>query len=153
MNLLKLLFGSLFSKKQTKTLIDSKLGKLTNEYEPKDQFFFWNGEINPKGKNKEKTQFTIDGDINSPYPASLQKAYEVLDRLEMLTYDVQKALDSKFPEKGINLSRDFNFQQISFFADEETGCTDFDFEYFTEDASIMVSVEFVNNKIDLIEFY
>lgn len=152
LNFLKSLFGNLLVKTEEKVIMDSKLGKLTNTYTSKDQFFFWCGEIKLRNY-KEKTEFTIDGNMNAPFDVPLQKAYYVIDRIADLEYDIQKQLDSKFADKKINLSRDFSLQDISFYYDEETKENDYDFEYYNEDSSIMISVNFIEDKIDEIDFY
>ncbi|WP_291129697.1 hypothetical protein [Flavobacterium sp. UBA7682] len=139
--------------KQVKIIMDSKLGKLTCDYKSSDEYFSWDGKVKSKTKGVKSIALSIDGDLNGPYPVALQKAYQIVDTIPDLNYKVQQEIDLKFPEKQINLSRDFRLDDISIYFDEETNDADFDFEYYTEDNSIMVSVEFVNGAIETIDFY
>lgn len=139
--------------RQVKVIMDAKLGKLKCEYKSSDKYFYWDGKLKSGIKGVKSTKFSIDGDLNGPYSAVLQQTYQIVDTIPNLTDSIQKEIDSKFPEKQINLLRDFHLDDVSVNFDEETKEVDFELEYYTEDNSIMVSVEFVKGKIEAIEFY
>ena len=151
LNLLKSIFGGFSKKKSTKFIIDSKLGKLTNEYSEKDNYYSWDFEL--KRKKGEKIAFSLDGNLNAPFNDVLQKAYIIVDTVDNLFEKVQAELNIKFAEKKINLTNDFALEDIFIYKDEETGSVDFDLEFYSEGSEIMISVEFVNDKIEIIEFY
>ena len=154
MSVLKLLFGNLFSKKPLeKTIIDSKLGKLVCQYKPNDAYFTWDSEYKINNNKGEPVAICIDGDLNGPFSNALQKTYQIIDSLSELSYKVQKQIDVDFPERKINLTRDYSFKDIYVLINEETSKVDFELEYYSDDAEIMISVEFINDKIDVIEFY
>ncbi len=139
--------------KQVKIIMDSKLGKLTCDYKSTDKFFSWDGKLKSNTKGVKSIALSIDGDLNGPYLPALQKAYQIVDTIPDLSYSVQKEIDLKFPEKQINLSRDFRLDDITIFWDAETNEVDFELEYYTEDNDIMVSVEFAKGTIEAIDFY
>lgn len=151
LNLLKSIFGGFSKKKSTKSIIDSKLGKLTNEYSEKDNYYSWDFEL--KRKKGEKIAFSLDGNLNAPFNDVLQKAYIIVDTVDNLFEKVKAELNIKFAEKKINLANDFALEDIFIYKDEETGSVDFDLEFYSEGSEIMISVEFVNDKIEIIEFY
>ena len=151
LSLLKLIFGGLSKKKSTKSIIDSKLGKLTTEYSEKDNYYSWDFEL--KIKKGKKVAFSLDGNLNGPFNDVLQKAYQMVDFVEDLFSEVQMELDTKFAEKKINLANDYTLEDVFIYKDEETGSVDFELEFYTEGSEIMISVEFVNDKIKMIEFY
>ena len=154
MSILKLLFGNLFSKKPLeKTILDSKIGKLVCVYKPNDTYFTWDTEYKIRNNKGEPISICIDGDLNGPFFNVIQKTYEIIDSLSDLSYEVQKQIDVEFPERKINLTRDYSFKDIYVLINEETNKVDFELEYYTEDAEIMISVEFINDKIEVIEFY
>ncbi len=154
MSVLKLLFGNLFSKKPLeKTIMDSKLGKLVCQYKPDNVYFTWDTEYKIKNNNEEPISICIDGDLNGPFSNVLQKTYQIIDSLSELSYEVQNQIDVEFSERKINLTRDYSFKDIFVHINEETNKVDFELEYYSNDAEIMISVEFINDKIDVIEFY
>lgn len=154
MSVLKLLFGNLFSKKPlVKTIMDSKLGKLVCQYKPDNVYFTWDTEYKIKINNEEPISICIDGDLNGPFSNVLQKTYQIIDSLSELSYEVQNQIDVEFSERKINLTRDYSFKDIFVHINEETNKVDFELEYYSNDAEIMISVEFINDKIDVIEFY
>ncbi len=154
MSVLKLLFGDLFSKKPLeKTIMDSKLGKLVCQYKPNDAYFTWDTEYKIQNNKGETLSICIDGDLNGPFSNTLPKTYQIIDSLTDLSYEVQKQIDVEFPEKKIKLSSNFYFKDVYVYINEETNMIDFELEYYSEDAEIMISVEFENDKIAVIEFY
>lgn len=150
---LKKLFGLEFSKTLKKTIIDSKLGKLVCEYESTDEFYTWNTEFQQQDKTDKVISISIDGDLNGPFFNVLQKTYQILESLSDLSNKVQTEIDLKFSDKKINIYEDFNLEDISVYKDEESNSLNYDLEYYSGDCEIMISVEFINDKIDIIEFY
>lgn len=147
------LFQSLLTKKSSnKTIMDSRLGKLVCEYKPNDDYFTWDAELE-QGKGKEPISISIDGNLNGPYSEVLQKAHEIVNRIPDLTYKVQKEIDNRFPDKNVNLSKEYNLEDIFVYRDEETKTIDYELEYCTDDSEIMISVEFVNDQVNGIDFY
>lgn len=143
---------SLFEKKPkelSKTIYDSKFGKLTTDYFESDEYFYWAFEV--KNKTENATSVTIDGTLDGPFSEVLSKAYLIMDSLELITQSVQKELNLKFQEKNIDLGK-YYIDDIYFFKDEESNSICYDLEYFS-DVEEMISVEFQNDKIILIEFY
>lgn len=142
---------SLFEKKLelSKTIYDSKFGKLTTDYVESDEYFNWDFEV--KNKTENATSVTIDGTLEGPFSEVLSKAYLIMDTLELITQSVQKELNLKFQEKNIDLGK-YYIDDIYFFKDEESNSICYDIEYFS-DVEEMISVEFQNDKIILIEFY
>jgi hypothetical protein len=151
---LKLFFGSLFSKKSLeKTLIDSKLGKLICIYKKEDIYFTWDTEYKLNNNNSEPISISIDGDTNGPFSSTLQKTYQIMDSISELQSKIQTKIDLQFPEKNIDLKRDFNLEDLYIYLEEETNSVEYEFEYYSNDSEIMISVEFVNDDIEAIEFY
>lgn len=151
---LKLLFGSLFSKKSLeKTLIDSKLGKLICTYKKEDIYFTWDTEYMFNNNNSEPISISIDGDNNGPFSNTLQKTYQIIDSISELQSKIQTKIDLQFPEKKIDLKRDFNLEDIYVYMEEESNSVEYEFEFYTNDSEIMISVEFINDEIEVIEFY
>ena len=148
----KKMFSTSSEKELTKSLVDAKLGKLECTYKLSDTFFSWDGELT-QTKGKEPICISIDGDLNGPFSDALHKVYQIIDSVLQINFDIQKALDTRFPEKKINLSRDFYLEDISIFKDEETGVLDYELEYFSDKSDFMISVEFVNDTINGIDFY
>ena len=143
---------SLFEKKPkelSKTIYDSKFGKLTTDYVESDEYFYWAFEV--KNKTENATSVTIDGTLDGPFSEVLSKAYLIMDTLELITQSVQKELNLKFQEKNIDLGK-YYIDDIYFFKDEVSNSICYDIEYFS-DVEEMISVEFQNDKIILIEFY
>lgn len=150
--IIKAWFSKPTEEKLGKTIFDSKLGKLVCNYKPSDDYFSWETELKQPNA-KEPISIWIDGDLNGPYSNALQKAYEIVDSISDITYKVQQEIDNRFPEKKVNLSDDYNLEDISVFVDEETKSIDFELEYYTEDSKIMISVEFIADTIESIDFY
>jgi hypothetical protein len=118
---LKLLFGSLFSKKSLeKTLVDSKLGKLICIYKKEDIYFTWDNEYKFNNNNCEPISISIDGDTNGPFSNTLQKTYQIMDTISELQSKIQTKIDLQFPEKNIDLKRDFNLEDLYIYLEEET---------------------------------
>ena len=151
---LKLLFGSLFSKKSLeKTLVDSKLGKLLCTYKKEDIYFSWDTEYKFNNNNREPISISIDGDTNGPFSNTLQKTYQIMDSIAELQSKIQTKIDLQFPEKNIDLKRDFNLEDLYIYLEEESNSVEYEFEYYSNDSEIMISIEFVNDEIEAIEFY
>ena len=150
--LLKLIFGKKDKNKLSKTVTDSKFGTLINEYEDGDDSFTWFTELNQSKEDSEPISVYVDGDLNKPYSETLNKAYQLADRIPDLAYEIQKELDWKYSEKKINLSRNFRLDDIYVYFDEDQKLC-FELEYFTQNNDIMISVEFVEDKIEAIDFY
>lgn len=152
LKIIKLLQSLLSRKSSRKIIMDSRLGKLVCEYKSNEKYFTWDAELE-HGRGKEPISISIDGDLNGPYSNALHKAHEVVNMIPDLTYKIQKEIDSRFPEKKVDLSKDYNLEDIFVYVDEETKTVDFELEYCTEDAEVMISVEFVNDQINGIDFY
>ncbi len=150
---LKELFGIGSYKGLQKTIMDSKLGKLVCEYKANDTYFTWDTEYKLSNNKGEPVSITIDGDLNGPFSSTLQKTYQIIDTITELSHDVQKQIDVQFPEKEISLTKNYSLSDVFVYINEETNKVDFEFEFITGDAEIMISVEYVNNEIDVIEFY
>lgn len=151
--ILKLLFGSVFEKSSTKTIIDSRLGKLTCDYTQKDQYFSWRTELTNINQSKAPTAIYIDGDLNGPYAQALDMAKKIIDKTAEITTIVQKELDLKFPDKQLNLSKGYILDDLSFFYDpEDPEATDFEVEYFSETTE-MVSAGFRDNIVVELDLY
>ena len=134
-----------------KTCVDSRLGKLTCEFDrKKDEFFFWNAEINTINKDKSPTDITIDGDMTSPYSTALEIAHKVIDSISNITYDVQQELNAKFSEENIDLSKGYTLDDITVYMDNEV---EYELEYFSDGKEVMVSVSFKDNKITELDLY
>jgi hypothetical protein len=139
-----------FRKKETKHFFDSKLGRLTCEFNRKhDEFFFWNTEVNNINKNKSKTSISIDGDTNSPFLNSLAIAHKIIETISDITAEVQKEIDNKFSEKKIKLATNYILDDISIYSGSEV---DYELEYYS-DKDEMISVGFKNNSITELDFY
>jgi hypothetical protein len=151
--LLKSIFGQNDKRKFKKKISDAKFGTLVNEYEEGDKTFTWMAEVNNNREDKEPISVTIDGDFNKPYPETLNKAYQLVESIPDLAYQVQKELDWKFSEKKINLSRDFRLDDIYVYLDDDDKTVCFELEYFTENNDVLISVEFINDEIKAIDFY
>ncbi|WP_298304298.1 hypothetical protein [Flavobacterium sp.] len=136
-----------------KTLVDSKLGKLICTYEKEDVYFTWDTEYKFNNNNREPISISIDGDINGPFSKTLQKTYQIMDSIFELQSKIQTKIDSQFPEKNIDLKRDFNLEDLYIYLVEETNSVEYEFEYYSNDSEIMISVEFVKDEIEAVEFY
>lgn len=153
LSILKAIFGGMTSKKLTKTIVDSKLGKLTNEYTGKDEYFSWYTELVGINGDRSETAIYIDGDLNSPYSQALELARTMIDQTARLTHEVQIALDKKFPQKGLDLSKGYSLTDMSFFYDpEDADATDFEME-FSSDSTEMVSAGFKDNQLVELDLY
>ncbi|CAM3596198.1 hypothetical protein FSS13T_16730 [Flavobacterium saliperosum S13] len=150
LDFLKSLFGNKTNDNETKVFYDSKLGKLTCEFDrKKDEFFFWNAILTNINNDKSETTITIEGDVNCPNSGLLDSAYKIIDNLNSITADVQNGLNSKYPEKSIDLSKGYVLDDISFYTDDEV---EYEME-FTSDDQEMVSVSFKNNLITELDLY
>lgn len=133
--------------------MDSKLGKLVCQYKLNDAYFTWDTQYKMNNNKGEPVSICIDGDLNGPFSNALQKTYEIIDSLAELAHEIQKQIDVEFPEKKINLNREYSFKDIYVYINEESDKVDFELEYYSYDNEIMISVEFINDKIAVIEFY
>ena len=148
------MFGSLFSKKPLeKTLVDSKWGKLICTYKQEDIYFTWDTEYKFHNNNGEPISINIDGDNIGPFSSTLQKTYQIMDSIAELQSKIQTKIDLQFPEKKIDLKRDFNLEDIYIYLEEETNSVEYEFEFHSNDSEIMISVEFINDEIEAVEFY
>lgn len=150
LDFIKSLFGGKTNQNETKVFYDSRLGKLTCEFDRKsEEFFFWNAILTNINNDKSETTITIEGDVNSPNSGLLDSAYKIIDNLSSITADVQNGLNGKYPEKSIDLSKGYVLDDISFYADDEV---EYEME-FTSDDQEMVSVSFKNNSITELDLY
>jgi hypothetical protein len=121
--------------------------------EKEDVYFTWDNEYKFNNNNCEPISISIDGDTNGPFSNTLQKTYQIMDTISELQSKIQTKIDLQFPEKNIDLKRDFNLEDLYIYLEEETNSLEYEFEYYSNDSEIMISVEFVNDEIEAVEFY
>jgi hypothetical protein len=133
----------------TKTIVDSRFGKLTCEFKPDDPFYFWDGTLTTLNSDKSETVISIDGDLNGPYDKSLDLLLWITQHVSGINAEVQQKAIAQFPDKSIDLTADFTIDDISIYKDKDG---DFEIEY-NSDENGMLSVNFKDGKVLKMELY
>ena len=143
------------SKSNRKEVIDNTLGKIFLEYKDSfEEFYFWQVELNSINKDKTETSITLDGDFSKPSSKCVDKLKVFLNDINTFLDKIQQELNAKHSEKNIDIKL-YNLEDISVYQNDNSDIeeSDLELEFYSESSKELISVEFSNNKIILLEFY